>query len=155
MLAASLFDEFLPRPMPLQHSTDDVESAYRRMAAAHPEATVVAQYNTEANTVSYYTMNGFNFGVSSAVIHFNRHSQHMSMLARRFFGVCNAAFFDDYDITEPVYTGASGKQVLRQLHVWLGGYLSSGSPSTRRCGSSSSHREPTWQINLHGVSSSS
>ena len=126
MLAASLFDEFLPRPMPLQHSTDDVESAYRRMAAAHPEATVVAQFNTEANTVSYYTMDGFNFGVASAVIHFNRHSQHMSMLAKRFFGVCNAAFFDDYDITEPVYTGASGKQVLRQLHVWLGIPLATG-----------------------------
>lgn len=126
MLAASLFAEYLPRLMPLQHSTDDVDSAYRRMAAAHPEATVVAQFNTEANTVSYYTMNGFNFGISSAVLHFNRHSQNMSMLARRFFGVCNAAFFDDYDITEPTYTGASGKQVLRQLHVWLGMPLATG-----------------------------
>ena len=126
MLAASLFDEYLPYPMPLQHSTDDVESAYRRMAAAHPEATVVAQFNTEANTVSYYTMDGFNFGISSAVLHFNRHSQNMSMLAKRFFGVCNAAFFDDYDVTEPTFTGASGKQVLRQLHVWLGIPLATG-----------------------------
>jgi hypothetical protein len=117
MLAASLFDEYLPYPMPLQHSTDDVESAYRRMAAAHPEATVVAQFNTEANTVSYYTMDGFNFGISSAVLHFNRHSQNMSMLAKRFFGVCNAAFFDDYDVTEPTFTGASGKQVLRRAHT--------------------------------------
>ena len=126
MLVAGLFAEYLPHLTPLQHSTDDVESAYRRMAAAHPEATVVAQFNTEANTVSYYTMNGFNFGISSAVLHFNRHSQNMSMLAKRFFGVCNAAFFDDYDITEPTYTGASGKQVLRQLHVWLGIPLATG-----------------------------
>ena len=32
MLVAGLFAEYLPYLMPLQHSTDDVESAYRRMA---------------------------------------------------------------------------------------------------------------------------
>jgi hypothetical protein len=130
MLAADLFDGAfaalgLPR-MPLQHSTDDVDSAYRRMACGHPEATVVAIFDTKIGDVRYYTMNGFNFGLLSAVLAFNRHSQIVAMVARRFFGVCVAGYFDDYDITEPTFAGRTGKRVLRQLHVWLGMPLATG-----------------------------
>jgi hypothetical protein len=130
MLAADLFAEFAeldgePRPA-MQHSTDDVDRAYRRMAAMHPEATVVALFDTEVGDVRYYTMNGFPFGLASAVLAFNRHSQVTAMIARRFFGVCTAAFFDDYSIAEPVYAGATGKRVLRKLHGWLGVPLAEG-----------------------------
>ena len=50
-------------PFPMHHSTDDVESAYRRMLCAHPEATVVAIYDTLEKGVRYYTMDGHNFGL--------------------------------------------------------------------------------------------
>ena len=46
--------------------------------------------------------------------------------------LCTAAFFDDYDTTEPVYAGRSGKAALRQLHVWLGVPLAEGDISPLR-----------------------
>ena len=107
-------------PFPMHHSTDDVESAYRRMLSAHPQCTVIAIYDTIERGVRYYTMDGHNFGLITAVLSFNRHSQLMCMIARRLFGVCVAGYFDDYDITEPTFCGASGKHSLAQLHRWLG-----------------------------------
>ena len=136
MLVADLFaDAFaaMGRPrLPLAHSTDDVDGAYRRMAAAHPEATVVAIFDTDIGDVRYYTMNGFNFGLLSAVLAFNRHSQVVAMVARRFFGVCTAAYFDDYDITEPTFTGGTPKHVLSCLHTWLGMPLAQGAKNVAR-----------------------
>jgi hypothetical protein len=61
-----------------------------------------------------------NVGLAAAVLSFNRVTQSVAAVARRFFGVAVAAYFDDYDIAEPVYAGQSGKRVLRALHEWLG-----------------------------------
>lgn len=111
---------------PMQHSTDDVELAYRRMAAAHPEVTVVAIWDTDLKDVAYYTMKGHNFGLKAAVLSFNRHSQLIVAVARRFFGVACGAYFDDYDVTEPVQFGRSGKRILHFLHKKLGVPLAGG-----------------------------
>jgi hypothetical protein len=111
---------------PLMHSTDDVELAYRRMLAAHPEVTVVAIYDTVEMGVRYYTMDGHNFGLVAAVLSFNRHSQLMVAAARRHFGVPCCAYFDDYDTTEPTWCGRSGKLVLHRLHVLMGIPLAGG-----------------------------
>ena len=111
---------------PMQHSTDDVELAYRRMAAAHPEVTVVAIWDTDLQDVAYYTMKGHNFGLKAAVLSFNRHSQLVVAVARRLFGVACGAYFDDYDVTEPVRFGNSGKRVLHFLHRKLGVPLAGG-----------------------------
>ena len=130
MLVADLFADAFHRvygaQFPMQHATDDVDSAYRRLAAAHPEATVVAIFDPTVNDVRYYTMNGFPFGLASAVTAFNRNSQLMSCLGRRLFGLCTCAFFDDHDTTEPVYAGKSSKICLRGLYRWLGMPLVTG-----------------------------
>jgi hypothetical protein len=81
-------------PPPLHHGTDDVELAYRRMCAAHPEATVVMLWDTRREAVSYFLMDGHNFGLVSAVLSFNRHSQLVARLMRRLFGVPCAAYFE-------------------------------------------------------------
>ena len=125
-LVAALFHDCGAGSMPLHHSTDDVELAYRRMAAAHPEASVVAIYDTDLESIAYYTMDGHNFGLASAVLSFNRHSQLMATLARRLYGVPCAAYFDDYDVTEPVVCGRSGKEALHYLHRLLGVPLAGG-----------------------------
>jgi len=44
----------------------------------------------------------------------------VATVARRFFGVAVAAYFDDFCVVEPEFAGASGKHVLRALSQWLG-----------------------------------
>ena len=60
-------------------------------------------------------MYGHNFGLKAAVLSFNRHTQLLSWAAKALFGVCNAAYFDDVDITEPSYCGSTGKHVIHKL----------------------------------------
>ena len=70
MLVAKLFSECGGSHLPLTHSTDDVELAYRRMAAA--EASVVMLWDTRVGAVTYWLMDGHNFGLATAVLSFNR-----------------------------------------------------------------------------------
>ena len=44
-----------------------------------------------------------------------RHAQLLSWIARRWFGVCCAAYVDDVDTCEPSYSGSSGKKVLHDI----------------------------------------
>ena len=126
-LVAALFARAWGEPaFPLQHATDDVEAAYRRMACRHTGATVVAFFNTDVGDVRYVVMDGHNFGLKSAVLSWNRHAQLAAELARRFYGVCNGGYFDDHDITEPTYAGRTGKVALREVYDWIGVPLSEG-----------------------------
>ena len=116
ILVAHLFaDIFGDRRVPLVHATDDIALAYRQLRCAHPEYSVVAIWDTNAGDVRYFTMYGHNFGLKSAVLSFNRHSQLMCWIARRWFGVCCAGYFDDVDTCEPSYSGSSGKKLLHDL----------------------------------------
>ena len=128
VLVASLFADMWPSAsLPsLSHSTDDVELAYRRMAARDAGSTVVALYDTRVGDVRFFTMPGHNFGLASAVLSFNRHSQLISAIARRCFGVPTCSFFDDHDVCEPSHSRGTGKLVLRKLHEWLGVPLAEG-----------------------------
>ena len=118
-LVASLFTE-RGVDCALEHSTDDVVKAYRRMAACDAGTTVVALWDSREDGVRYFLMPGHNFGLVSAVLSWNRQSQLVACLARRYFGVPCAAYFDDYDVCEPSWATPSGKGVLRRLHEWLG-----------------------------------
>jgi hypothetical protein len=128
-LVASLFAEHWPSgvlPSGLVHSTDDVELAYRRMAARDPGTTVVVLYDTHVGGARFFLMPGHNFGLTSAVLSWNRHSQLVAAIARRVFGVPCAAYFDDYSIAGPSWAAASSKRVLRMLHEHLGIPLAEG-----------------------------
>lgn len=108
-------------PLPkMRIGTDDISAAYRRLPCAHPETTVVAVWDPERGAVAYYTMDGHNFGLSAAVLSFNRVSQLIATVARRFFGVAVAAYFDDFCVVEPEFAGATGKRAIRALSQLLG-----------------------------------
>ena len=98
--------DWKPACKPLVHATDDVAAAYRQLRCAHPEYTVVGMWDT----------------IESGV-------------ARNWFGVCSAAYFDDVDTTGPVYCGATGKKVLHDLAAAAGTPFASSKdtgPSRRR-----------------------
>ena len=121
VLVAALFAELFGEDREqLVHATDDVACAYRQLRCAHPEYSVVGIWDTVIGDVRYYTMYGHNFGLKSAVLSFNRHTQLISWISKAFFGVCNAAYFDDVDTTEPWYCGATGKHVLHKIAEMAG-----------------------------------
>lgn len=125
VITALFAEAYAPRRCPpMQHGTDDVEKAYKRMASAHPQATVFAIYDVRVRDVRFFTLPGHNFGLRAAVISWNRHSTLAAFLARCLFGVCTGGYFDDYDTCEPVWAGSSGKQMLRELHAMMGVPLS-------------------------------
>ena len=130
ILAASLFyEQFGGEPQAgdqLRHSTDDIASAYRFLRCAHPEFSVVAIYDTVLERVALYTMFGMNFGLKAAVLGFNQHSQLLSMVAKSWFGVVNAAYFDDVDVCEPAYCVNTGKSVIHYLGRLMGTPFSVG-----------------------------
>ena len=119
-LVAYLFGAVSPGDIPsMSICTDDVEMAYRRMVCEHPEATVVAIYDTVLGDVAYYTMPGHNFGLSAAVLSWNRHTQLTACIARRFFGCCVGGYFDDFCTAEPCYAAPTGKTCLRLIQRTL------------------------------------
>ena len=74
-LVASLFSDAFPgdlKDCPLAMCTDDVDSAYRRLACRNAEASVVALWSVKLGQVVYFTMPGHNFGLAAAVLSFNR-----------------------------------------------------------------------------------
>jgi hypothetical protein len=122
-VVARLLARTWPPTMPLPSmriGTEDMEAAYRRLPCAHPETTVVMIWDPAREAVAYYTMYGHNFGLSAAVLSFNRVSQLVATVARRFFGVAVAAYFDDFCVVEPEFAGDTGKRVLGALTRLLG-----------------------------------
>ena len=70
--------------------------------------------------------NELNFGLVTAVLSFNTFSQLAACFGRRYFGLPVAAYFDDYDICEPLSTGRSPKRALNFIHELMGVPLSIG-----------------------------
>ena len=125
-LVASIYSRvFGDHRFELHVGTDDVSMAYRTAACAHPEFTVVAIFDTDAGDVQYYTITGHNFGLWTAVVSWNWVAQVVAALARRYFGVNVAAYFDYFATVEPAFAGRSGKHVLHALGVLMGSSLSS------------------------------
>ncbi|KAL3930298.1 MAG: hypothetical protein SGPRY_001596 [Prymnesium sp.] len=67
---------------PLMGSTDDLADAYRHVPCADPRFTGVAVPDPDTGRVGYFTMSGFNFGLNSAVLCFNRFPECMTAVAR-------------------------------------------------------------------------
>lgn len=128
-LVAALFSDAFQGDLsgcPLAGGTDDVDSAYRRMACRNADATVVAIWHTDLKEVVFYTMAGHNFGLASAVLSFNRCTQFTTACMRRLYGSPCAAYFDDYCMVEPLWCRDSAKVALRRVHRLLGMPLAVG-----------------------------
>ena len=117
-MSGGFADEY-GEPVPMESGNDDLKDAYRHSPTAEPEWSVVAQA-APGGGVEYFTMPGFNFGVSSAVPQFNRTPELSVMCARCLFGVVACKFFDDFNVTETAWTARSGQAALRRQHVELG-----------------------------------
>ena len=76
--------------------TDDLADAYRHVPCADPRFTVVAIPNAETGEVEYFTLSGFNFGLKSAVLHFNRFPELMVAAARQIFASVCSHYYDDF-----------------------------------------------------------
>ena len=85
-----------------------------------PEFTVFAQWDPEQGRVAYFTLPGFNFGLKAAVPQFNRVAELTAYIAVVVLGVVCCHYFDDYNVTEPTLSAASGQRALRDHHGHVG-----------------------------------
>ena len=81
----------------LEHGTDDIDAAYRRVLNATPGFTIAAFFNPEVQRTQYVVLHGFNFGLVSAVIYFNAVPALAAKAARRILGIVCDHYFDDFD----------------------------------------------------------
>jgi hypothetical protein len=101
--------------------TEDVASAYRRILPDQPQFTIVALWDPSSppGRVVYVQVHGFNFGLKSAVLHFNRYAIFVSRAATRMLRVCNAQYYDDFCVAEPAFTRGQARTLLRGLAALL------------------------------------
>ena len=119
--AAALYVELLgkDRDFAFKLGTEDIASAYRRMPCSEPWYTVFAQWNPHTESVEYFRLQGFNFGLKSAPNAFNRLSVCIRELANRLLAICCTSYVDDFCVPEPTFA-AGGQQLLRDLALLVG-----------------------------------
>jgi len=101
--------------------TEDIEKAYRRAMCSQPQFTVFAQWDpTAEGKVVFFRLQGFNFGLKSAVLWFNRLAEFIQRAAVRYAPLCTGRFFDDYALLEPTFAGQSGRRALRKFADIIG-----------------------------------
>ena len=104
------------RPLPpLLGGTDDLADAYRHVPCSDPRFTVVAAPDPRTGKVEYFTMSGFNFGLKSAVLCFNRFPECMTAVARQLLAVVCTHYYDDFAVVEPACTARGGQEALREI----------------------------------------
>jgi hypothetical protein len=116
---AAEFEKYgLPVPA-MMGGTDDLANAYRHVPSRTPQYTVVMMPGPDGQP-AYFTLPGLNFGLSSAVLQFNRFPELMVAVARRLLGVVCTHFYDDYAVVEPAFSAKWGQWALRALHTAVG-----------------------------------
>ena len=103
------------RPLRMQHGTKDLRAAYRHVPTSQPEYTNAAVWNTDDRCVSFVEVPGHNFGLTSAVLNFNRFPELGVTVARRLLWIVTEHFYDDKDTCEPGWCGTSGQDMLDTL----------------------------------------
>ena len=119
--AAALFAELVGEAASFSMllGTEDIEAAYRRMPCSQPWYTIFAQLDPSTGRVFFFRLQGFNFGLKSAVIQFNRLAEFICRASVRLLPVVGSHFFDDFAICEPSFA-AGGQFFLREFSALLG-----------------------------------
>ena len=104
--------------------TDDIAAAYRKVGNAEPMYTVFVVWNPIEGRHVFFETPGFNFGLKSAVVGFNRFPEFCVEVARRLFAVACAHFFDDYTCVDPKCGLGTAKEALWLIHDLFGFPLS-------------------------------
>ena len=100
--------------------TDDLADAYRHVPCSDPRFTCVTLAHPETGEPVYFTLPGFNFGLKSAVLNFNRFPEMTTAVARRVLAVVCTHFYDDFACVEPAATAASAQRALAAVHELIG-----------------------------------
>ena len=106
--------------------TDDKFAAYRVVVTCDSEYTVVmvvappdALFAGSPLDTVLFKVPGHNFGLVSAVTNWHSASEPPVVFSRRFFATPVTRFYDDHQVSEPQYAGASGQHVHFELHELL------------------------------------
>ena len=119
-VARSLAIRFGPnRRFSMKVGTDDIASAYRLIPTAHPWYTVFGVADPEGK-VHFFCLPGHPFGLTSAVLNFNRVPRFAVFLARTLLGVLVNHFYDDCVIAEPDFSAESGQEMMGIIMRLLG-----------------------------------
>ena len=105
---------------PMAAGTEDVADAYRHVPNDDMRFTCFVQCNPETGEPAFFVMPGFNFGLKSAVLQFNRFPELVVAFARRALGIACTHFYDDFAVVEPMATARRAQAMLGELVGLLG-----------------------------------
>ena len=129
-------------------ATNDVVAAFRRVACADLSTTIVAQWDPRPKSVGgqrvkLFYVQGFNFGLKSAVMAYNAVAEFQTRAAVRLLPVVACHYFDDFCCAEPDYSCDSAQQSLEQFMRLTGldlGGIVGRDKVTYSCSPRSKHR---------------
>ena len=115
----------LPEWFSLVLGTEDMKNAYRQcpILPAHRCCSVIAFWHCHSCRVKYIVLNGLPFGLSSAVLSFNRTPALLTAVARRFTGSAVAFFFDDSCVLDLAAGHGQAQAALREVYALMGAVL--------------------------------
>lgn len=109
-------------------ATNDVVAAFRRVACADPRVTIVAQWDPRpvekgGQRVALFYVQGFNFGLKSAVMAYNAVAELQTRAAVRLLPVVACHYFDDVCCAEPDYACHSAQMAIQMFFRLTGVHL--------------------------------
>ena len=105
--------------------SDDMEGAYRQIPVIddHLRYSVIAIWHPVERGWRFAILYGLAFGLSAAVLHFNRWGGLLTALSRRWLAVPLVAFFDDFKSTDAKFCIHGGARCVRGLFDLVGSRL--------------------------------
>ena len=109
-------------------ATNDVVAAFRRVACADPRVTIVAQWDPRpaeigGQRVALFYVQGFNFGLKSAVMAYNAVAELQTRAAVRLLPVVACHYFDGQCCAEPDYACHSAQMAVQMFFRLTGIHL--------------------------------
>jgi len=109
------------KPMPeLSTALDDMRHAYRTVPNAQPFLSIVAAWSFAAACVMYYVVPGHVFGMTAAVLNFNRFPHFVVSVARTWLAAWVDHYVDDYMELDLSSAGDSCQRAVEVAHQILG-----------------------------------
>ncbi|CAE7409333.1 DNA (cytosine-5)-methyltransferase 3A [Symbiodinium microadriaticum] len=102
--------------------TEDMKAAYRQLPNDPDEQTglFIAFYDPNDHQVKYVHLRAHPFGLSAAVLNFNRVPCLSTAVVRRLAAVATCNYFDDFGVLDFVCARGSGVSFLREAHNLMG-----------------------------------
>ena len=98
-------------------ATRDMRKAYRQIPVAQNQSQyqIICVFNPEIHKWCFAKLRGLAFGLTSAVVSFNRIPAFITMVLRRWFGIPTVNFFDDIRI----HSLQEHSKIVWNLTVWV------------------------------------